>query len=140
MPFHVAPTQRLALAGSEKENKKFSLALGFFFLFIRLWVFLFFLFLIVKSGTNPERGCLAHSRVARRPAPGGLWPRPLTFSGQASCRPAVQVPALSSRQAPSRPLPCTGLVGCVSGRRAKGRGVLAWRNCGQRAALCTYSS
>lgn len=31
MPFHVAPTQRLALAGSEKENKKFSLALGFFF-------------------------------------------------------------------------------------------------------------
>ena len=39
MPFHVAPTQRLALAGSEKENKKFSLALGFFFLFIRLWIF-----------------------------------------------------------------------------------------------------
>lgn len=60
MPFHVAPTQRLALAGSEKENKKFSLALGFFFfLFIQLWIFFFF----YSELSNPEQ-------ILRR----GAWP------------------------------------------------------------------
>ena len=52
MPFHAAPTQRLALAGSEKENKKLSLALAFFFLFIRLWIFFFF---FNSELSNPEQ-------------------------------------------------------------------------------------
>ena len=60
MPFHVAPTQRLALAGSEKENKKFSLALGFFFLFIRLRIFFYYYY---SELSNPEQ-------ILR----GGAWP------------------------------------------------------------------
>lgn len=58
MPFPVAPTQRLALAGSEKENKKLSLALAFFFLFIRLWIFFFY-----SELSNP-------GQILRR----GAWP------------------------------------------------------------------